>query len=135
MSFFYCLSATEIRHSYPCRFLFIDAETVVRSYGKILVHVFLGARCAKTRRAVIGKKYPPPGKKWGRTIKMLAFIYSGRRPFAFDYSTVTSRNPLQLLEHPRFLGGADERPPCCYGLMLMGSDINAEDYKLHYNKQ
>ena len=62
--FFYCLSATEIRHSYPCRFLFIDAETVVRRYGKFLVHVFLGARCAKTRRAVIGKKYPPPGKKW-----------------------------------------------------------------------
>lgn len=63
------------------------------------------------------------------------FIYSGRGQSTFDCSTVTSRNPLQLLEHPRFLGGADERPPCCYGFVLMGSDINAEDYKLHYNKQ
>lgn len=63
------------------------------------------------------------------------FIYSGRGQSTFDYSTVTSRNPLQLLEHPRFLGGADEWPPCCYGFMLMGSDINAEDYELHYNKQ
>lgn len=30
------------------------------------------------------------------------FIYSGRGQSTFDYSTVTSRNPLQLLEHPRF---------------------------------
>ena len=30
------------------------------------------------------------------------FVYSGRWQSTFDYSTVTSRNPLQLLEHPRF---------------------------------
>ena len=83
---------------------------------------------AEKRKCALGLNSPHSKGCW-------VFIYSGRGQSTFDYSTVTSRNPLQLLEHPRFLGGADERPPCCYGFVLMGSDINAEDYKLHYNKQ
>ena len=82
---------------------------------------------AEERKCALGKTVPHSKGCW-------VFIYSGRGQSTFDYSTVTSRNPLQLLEHPRFLGGADERPPCCYGLRLVGSDVNAEDYKLYYKK-
>ena len=62
------------------------------------------------------KKMHPWGLNSPHSKGCWVFIYSGRGHSTFDYSTVTSRNPLQLLEHPRFLGGADERPPCCYGL-------------------
>ena len=94
-----------------------------------------GRRVRKKKGGGRGKKMRPGRKNSPHSKGCWVFIYSGRGQSTFDYSTVTSRNPLQLLEHPRFLGGADERPPCCYGLVLMGSDINAEDYKLHYNKQ
>lgn len=102
----------------------------------------MGGALGRKRGVAEERKYAPWRKNSPHSKGCWVFVYSGRGQSTFDYSTVTSRNPLQLLEHPRFLGGADERPPCCYGFMLscygfmlMGSDINAEDYKLHYNKQ
>ena len=95
----------------------------------------MGGALGRKRGVAEERKYAPGRKNSPQSKGGWVFIYSGRWQSTFDYSTVTSRNPLQLLEHPRFLGGADEGPPCCYGFMLMGSDINAEDYKLHYNKQ
>ena len=95
----------------------------------------MGGALERKRGAAEERKYAPGRKNSPHSKGCWVFIYSGGGQSTFDYSTVTSRNPLQLLEHPRFLGGADERPPCCYGFVLMGSDINAEDYKLHYNKQ
>ena len=95
----------------------------------------MGGALGRKKGGGRGKKICPWEENSPHSKGCWVFIYSGRWQSTFDYSTVTSRNPLQLLEHPRFLGGADERPPCCYGFMLMGSDINAEDYKLHYNKQ
>ena len=51
---------------------------------------------AEERKYALGRKNNPHSKGcW-------VFIYSGRGQSTFDYSTVTSRNPLQLLEHPRF---------------------------------
>ena len=45
---------------------------------------------------------PRGGKNSPHNKGCWVFIYSGRWQSTFDYSTVTSRNPLQLLEHPRF---------------------------------
>nr|DAQ94196.1 MAG TPA: hypothetical protein [Caudoviricetes sp.] len=50
---------------------------------------------AEKRKCALGKIVPHSKGCW-------VFIYSGRWQSTFDYSTVTSRNPLQLLEHPRF---------------------------------
>ena len=50
---------------------------------------------AKKRKCALGLNSPHSKGCW-------VFIYSGRGHSTFDYSTVTSRNPLQLLEHPRF---------------------------------
>lgn len=81
------------------------------------------------------KKMRPVGENSPHSKGCWVFVYSGRWQSTFDYSTVTSRNPLQLLEHPRFLGGADERPPCCYGLTAVISAAVHVVAKHHENNR
>ena len=51
---------------------------------------------AEERKYALGRENSPHSKGcW-------VFVYSGGWQSTFDCSTVTSRNPLQLLEHPRF---------------------------------
>lgn len=94
-----------------------------------------GRRVRKKKGGGRGKKMRPWGKNSPHSKGCWVFIYSGRGQSTFDYSTVTSRNPLQLLEHPRFLGGADERPPCYYGLTTVISAAVHVVAKHHENNR
>ena len=78
------------------------------------------------------KKYAPFKKNIPHSNGYWVFIYSGRGQSTFDYSTVTSRNPLQLLEQPRLLSGGDVWPLGCYGLVF--PYVNTKGKKFYNQK-
>lgn len=119
-SFFYTIifdfiTKFENFNSSPCWALFIDAsgsrlKKIERPWWSRKMGAFMRfERERKNGRRPRDKKYPATKQKI-RPVQLngphskgcWVFIYSGRGQSTFDYSTVTSRNPLQLLEHPRF---------------------------------
>lgn len=65
-----------------------------------------------------------------------AFIYTGRGRSSKGCSTVTPLNPCRAaMKHPRFFGGADEWPPCCYGLTTVVSTAMNVVAKHHENNR
>ena len=105
----FCIHNTPKRGGGPyssgCRSFFIDAG---QSSGKNGVFMRFererknGRRVRKKKRGWQRKENAPWGLNSPHSNGCWVFIYSGRGQSTFDYSTVTSRNPLQLLGQLRF---------------------------------